>query len=132
MLNKEMPDTIVVDDVLLKMLIVDNVFVKLMNFPNIGDKINGHSHTFDHITLLATGACVMTHRHSSGTTEKNNEAPHLIVTPRGIEHQFIATKPNTTMYCIHAIRDGDGVDDVAPQDISLDKAKELLSKFSVV
>jgi quercetin dioxygenase-like cupin family protein len=105
--------------------IVDNVFVKLHLFVNVGDTHDGHTHVFDHITLLASGAVTM--KHDNG--EKDYSAPYLIVTPKGIRHQFIAKEPNTVFCCIHAIRDGDGVDDVASQDISLEQAWELLSKY---
>lgn len=107
--------------------IVDNVFVKLHLFVNVGDTHDGHTHVFDHITLLASGAVTM--KHDNG--EKDYSAPYLIVTPKGIRHQFIAKEPNTVFCCIHAIRDGDGVDDVASQDISPEQAWELLSKYPV-
>jgi len=108
--------------------IVDNVFVKMFSLDNIGDSTQGHAHYFDHITLLATGAVTM--KHDNGVGEFT--APHLIVTPKGIAHEFIATHPNTTLCCIHAIRDGDGVDDVAPQDITQKEANELMSKFPLI
>ncbi len=106
--------------------IVDNIFVKLHYFLNIGDTHEGHTHTFDHITLLANGSVNMVH-------DKGNaiyKAPHLIVTPKGIKHQFTALEPNTVFCCIHAIRDGDGVDDVASQDITPEQAFELMKTYS--
>jgi quercetin dioxygenase-like cupin family protein len=105
--------------------IVDNVLVKLHHFLRVGDTHQGHAHTFDHITLLASGAVRMVH--DNGETEY--KAPHLIVTPKGITHQFTALEPNTVFCCVHAIRDGDGVDDVASQDITPEKAFELLTEF---
>ena len=107
--------------------IADNVFVKMMSFPSIGDTHEGHSHTFDHITLLATGSVLM--KHDKG--ENTFTAPHLIVTPKGIKHQFIATQPDTLLCCVHAIREGSGVDDVAPQDISLKSALVLLDRHKL-
>jgi len=110
------------------MKIVDNVFVKLHTFRKVGDTHEGHVHTFDHITLLASGAVIM--KHDNG--EKNYSAPYLIVTPKGIKHQFIATEPNTVFCCIHAIRDGDGVDDIASPNITEEQAGKFLSQFPVV
>lgn len=89
--------------------IVNNVLVKLHNFINKGDTHEGHAHEFDHITLLAAGAVTM--EHDNG--KQDFIAPHLIVTPKGIKHQFIALEPNTVFCCIHAILDDNGVDDVA-------------------
>lgn len=107
--------------------IADNVFVKMMSFPNVGDTHEGHSHTFDHITLLASGSVKMVHDKG----EAEFKAPHLIVTPKGIKHQFIATEQNTLLCCIHAIREGSGVDDVAPQNISLESALVLLNRHKL-
>lgn len=105
--------------------IVDNVFVKVHVLAHNGDTHQGHSHVFDHITLLATGKVLM--KHDNG--EQEFTAPHLIVTPKNIVHQFIALEPNTMFCCIHAIRDGSDVDDVASQNISAEEAWNLLSKY---
>lgn len=105
--------------------LVDNVFVKMHRFINAGDTHEGHAHVFDHITLLATGKVLM--KHDKG--EQEFTAPHLIVTPKGITHQFTALEPGTVFCCIHAIRDGSTVDDVASQDITPEQAFELLTKY---
>ena len=105
--------------------LVDNVFVKMHQFLNAGDTHDGHAHQFDHITLLATGSVTM--KHDNG--EQDFKAPPLIVTPKGIGHQFIAKEPNTIFCCIHAIRDGSTVDDVASQDITPEQAFELLTQY---
>lgn len=105
--------------------IVDNVFVKQHFFINVGDTHEGHAHVFDHITLLVTGKVLM--KHDNG--EQEFTAPHIIVTPKGIVHQFIALEPKTSFYCIHAVRDGDGVDDIASSNITEDDARLLLGKY---
>ena len=108
--------------------IVDNVFVKMMHLPAIGDTHGGHAHVFDHITLLATGSVDMVS--DKGTNQFT--APQLIVTPKGISHEFIATTNDVLLCCIHAIRDGSTVDDVAEQTITPEQARELLSKFPLI
>jgi quercetin dioxygenase-like cupin family protein len=110
------------------MQIAANVFVKMYTMESVGDKIEGHSHTFDHITLLATGSVVMKARGQ----EKTHVAPKLLITPLGIAHEFVSLEPNTTLCCIHAIREGDGIDDVAPQDITRDVAMHLFNKHTIV
>jgi len=107
--------------------IVDNVFVKIHHFVRIGDTHQGHAHTFDHITLLSSGSVKMVHDNG----EEEYKAPHLIVTPKGVTHQFTALEPNTVFCCVHAIRDGDGIDDVASPDITREQAVELLTKYSL-
>ncbi len=91
--------------------IVDNVFVKLHHFINVGDTHEGHAHVFDHITLLAAGRVLM--KHDKG--EQEFSAPHLIVTPKGVVHQFVALEPNTMFCCIHALRDEGG--EIIPPDV---------------
>lgn len=107
--------------------IVDNVFVKMHHFVRVGDTHQGHAHTFDHITLLSSGAVKMVHDNG----EQEYKAPHLIVTPKGVKHQFTALEPNTVFCCVHAIRDGDGVNDVASQDITPEEAFDLMTKYSL-
>jgi len=104
--------------------IVDNVFVKMHLFNNVGDTHEGHTHAFDHITLLSYGSVKMVHDNG----EAEYKAPHLIVTPKGIKHQFTALEPNTVFCCIHAIREKDELDGIASPDISLEQACELLGK----
>jgi quercetin dioxygenase-like cupin family protein len=102
--------------------IVDNVFVKMHLFNNAGDTHEGHIHAFDHITLLASGSVKMVHDNG----EAEYKAPHLIVTPKGIKHQFTALEPNTVFACIHAIREKDELDGIASPDISIEQAWELM------
>ena len=108
--------------------IVDNVFVRMFHLEYFGDIVHGHAHTFDHITLLARGSVSM----EANGVEKQYTAPTLIVTPKGVTHKFTALSIGTTLCCIHAIRDGDGVDDIAPPDITPEQAQELGLQFPMV
>lgn len=112
-------------DVVHDLKIVDNVFVKMMVCKDIGMEIVGHAHTFDHITLLSSGAVDMVARGSVA----RYTAPMLIVTPKGVVHRFVAVAPNTVLCCIHAIRDGDEMEDVAPPNITNDEAQKLIDQF---
>jgi quercetin dioxygenase-like cupin family protein len=103
----------------------DNVWVKMMYLLNQGDQIQGHAHTFDHITLLARGSVRMEHDLGS----KEYKAPFLIITPKGIVHKFTALESRSLLCCIHAIRDGDEVDDIAPQNITTEEAERLMFKY---
>jgi hypothetical protein len=108
--------------------IVDNVFVKMMGAEFVGDKIVGHAHTFDHITLLAKGRVLM----RAKGEEKEHSAPKLIVTPKGIAHEFEALENNCLLCCIHAVRDGDTEEDIAPQNITEEQAKLFLEQFPLL
>ena len=108
-----------------QVLIVDNVFVKMMHLLNSGDTVEGHAHTFNHITLLSSGSVLMEHDNGSNTFK----APQIIVTPKGITHKFTALEGNTLICCVHAIRDGDGEDDVAHPDITINEARQLINEY---
>lgn len=107
--------------------IADNVFVKMMEMYYKGDIIDGHAHVFDHITLLAKGRVLM----KANGEEHEHEAPALIVTPKGIVHQFEALEHGTLLCCVHAVRNGDGVDDIAPQNISEEEATAMTFEHSL-
>lgn len=87
---------------------VSNVFVKQMRFVNAGDMEHGHSHCFDHLTLLASGRIRLT---ALGKSD-DFVAPHHIFIKAGVEHELLALEDNTTVHCIHAIRDGERVEDI--------------------
>jgi len=108
--------------------IVDNVFVKMIPLNGIGHKVQGHAHAFDHITLLSNGSVRM--KHANG--ESVFTAPALIVTKKGTMHEFTSLEDFSLLCCIHAIRDGDDVDDIADANIDEEKARELTAVFSLL
>lgn len=79
-----------------------------MVFKSTGDTEFGHTHQFDHLTLLATGSLkVMV---DGVVTEF--KAPHMIYIRKDKHHELVALEDGTVAYCIHALRDGDGVGDI--------------------
>ena len=87
---------------------VANLFSRQMTFKEAGDTEMGHSHQFDHLTLLASGSLQVT---VDGNVTMF-KAPHMIYIHKDKNHQLVALEPNTVVYCIHALRDGNGVDDI--------------------
>jgi quercetin dioxygenase-like cupin family protein len=63
---------------------------------------------------------------------KEYKAPFLIITPKGIVHKFTALEDQCLLCCIHAIRDGDDVDDIAPQDITPEQVQEFFEKYPLI
>jgi hypothetical protein len=112
--------------------IVDNVFVKMIPLNGIGDKVEGHAHVFDHITLLSVGSVKMKTVCEQKKTENDYTAPALIITPKGVVHEFTSLTENSLLCCIHAIRDGDGVDDIADPKIEEHEVMQLLNQFSLL
>jgi len=108
---------------------VSNVFIKQMTFVKAGDIEHGHTHCFDHVTLLSVGRL----RLEALGTSTDFTAPQHIFIKAGVRHQLIALEDNTVAHCIHALRDGDRVEDIIDpaslpvymQDMAPDGVKPL-------
>jgi quercetin dioxygenase-like cupin family protein len=87
---------------------VANMFCRQMHFRKSGSVECGHKHAHDHLTLLAAGSMRVTVEGQS--TEFT--APHMIYIHADKQHELVALEDNTVAYCIHALRTGDGVDDI--------------------
>jgi len=101
---------------------VSNVFIKQMTFVKAGDMEQGHSHTFDHVTLLASGKIRLT------ALGKFTDfiAPHHIFIKAGVNHELLALEDNTVVHCIHALRDGERVEDIIdPASVPLHVGREF-------
>jgi hypothetical protein len=87
---------------------VANLFSRMMHFKNAGDTEHTHTHSFDHLTLLASGSvkCLVNNK------ESIFKAPHMIYIKKDEEHCFTALEDNTVAYCIHAMRIGEKVEDI--------------------
>lgn len=97
-----------------KISVVANTWVKQMYFAKAGDINKGHIHTFDHQTLLGKGKIKVTVNNK--VTEFS--APTIIFIRAGFMHEIEALEDDTICYCIHAIRDGERVEDIVdPEDI---------------
>lgn len=79
---------------------VANLFSRMMHFEKAGDTEAGHTHAFDHLTLLATGSLQVI---IDGQTSEFI-APHMIYIRKDKHHTLIAREDNTVAYCIHALR----------------------------
>jgi quercetin dioxygenase-like cupin family protein len=87
---------------------VANLFSRQMHFEKAGDMEKGHTHPFDHLTLLAAGSLKVT----VDNKETIFKAPHMIYIHKDKVHELVALEDDTIAYCIHALRDGNGVDDI--------------------
>lgn len=82
---------------------VANLYSRMMYFAKAGDIEVGHTHQFDHLTLLAKGKLRVT---VEGVTSEFT-APHMIYIHKDKHHELVALVDNTVAYCIHALRDKD-------------------------
>lgn len=80
---------------------VANLYSRMMHFEKAGDIEIGHTHQFDHLTLLAKGKLQVT---VDGNMSEFT-APHMIYIHKDKVHELVAMTDNTVAYCIHALRD---------------------------
>ena len=80
---------------------VANIFSRMMHFEKAGDTELGHTHQFDHLTLLAKGKLKVT---VDGAVSEFT-APHMIYIHKDKVHELEALTDGTVAYCIHALRD---------------------------
>lgn len=83
---------------------VANLYSRMMHFRNAGDTEVGHTHQFDHLTLLAKGRLRVT---VEGKTT-DFTAPQMIYIHADKVHEIVALTDETVAYCIHALRTNEG------------------------
>jgi len=80
---------------------VANLWSRMMLFRTAGDTEQGHSHPFDHLTLLAKGSMRVT----VNGVATNFSAPHMVYIQKDKTHELVALENETLAFCIHALRD---------------------------
>jgi len=93
------------DSVEIKMC--DGIFVKSMMIHAKGTVVPQHSHTYDHLSMLARGAVRIW---KDGVLWGDFEAPTGIRIDAHTKHKFLSLEDDTLIYCIHNIRDAEQVD----------------------
>lgn len=83
----------------IKLGFVHNLFSRMMHFKKAGDIEQGHTHQFDHLTLLAKGSL----RVSINGIQTTFVAPHMIFIRKDKMHELTALEDDTLAYCIHAV-----------------------------
>lgn len=89
---------------------VANLFARMMHFVDVGDIEHGHTHNFDHLTLLAKGKLRVT----VDGKATDFTAPQMIYIKADKNHELVALEADTLAYCIHALRTPDGSDILDP------------------
>jgi quercetin dioxygenase-like cupin family protein len=108
---------------------VANMFVRQMHFKESGHTEQGHEHSFDHLTLLATGKLLV----EVGEETTIFTAPTMIYIKKDVTHKLTALEPNTVAYCIHGLRDLNVSEDIispemVPNGVDVSKMMNQLRK----
>lgn len=97
-----------------------NVFIRPIALAKAGEKMDGHTHNFDHTTIVFTGAVRVVKRRptnqmdASGrpimvvVSEKNLKAPASILIEANAHHEITAIENNSVLWCVYSHRDPQG------------------------
>jgi len=95
----------------IKIMCVSNVYSRMMHFKNKGDVEIGHTHTFDHGTLVSSGSVLyeVLDGHDGNTLHSREVvAPNFIFVDKDKFHRITALENETICACIHALKTNDG------------------------
>lgn len=84
---------------------VGNIWVRQNYMEKAGDKVGGHIHLFDHVSLLAKGSVSVKIDNKEPVVFK---APTFIVIRKDRRHEITALEDDTSWYCVFAARDLNG------------------------
>jgi hypothetical protein len=76
----------------------DDVFVKSMHIKHAGILVPQHSHSYDHLSMLARGSVRVW---KDDVLMGEFKAPHGINIEANCKHRFLSLEPDTIIYCIH-------------------------------
>lgn len=90
-------------------LVSGNIYIRPNTLDDIGDKIHGHKHNFDHTTIVLSGAVHVVRTLADGTTQEDVfTAPDSFLVLAGVEHEITAVRQDTTFWCVYSHRDPQG------------------------
>ena len=86
-----------------------NVWIRQKHFQVVGEEIGGHTHKYDHVSLLAKGKVRIRVEQEDGTDKiKEFEAPTFLVIKADRVHNVTALTDDVLWYCVFANRDING------------------------
>jgi len=110
-----------------KISCVHNLFTRMMHFANAGDTEIGHTHQFDHATLVAHGSVLVRCRGK----ETVFKAPHLIWIAAELRHELVAQEDGTVCVCLHTVESAHmGGEIVSPDMIPAGAEESFASRTS--
>jgi len=90
-------------------LIAGNVFIRPNALPRVGDKVQGHRHNFDHVTMIVKGAVhIRAVKPDGAVIERDFSAGQFCLIKAEVEHEITATADDTLFHCIYAHRTPQG------------------------
>lgn len=97
----------------IKIAHIHNLFTRMMHFANAGDIELGHTHQFDHATLVAHGSVLVRCRGKDTVFT----APQLIWIAADLEHELVAQEADTVCVCLHTTESSKLGYDIVSEDM---------------
>ena len=86
-----------------------NVFIRPNKLAKAGDRTDGHTHNFDHTTILFKGSFRITARLPNGTeVVREAQAPAHFLIRAEVSHEIVATADDTEYWCVYSHRTPQG------------------------
>jgi hypothetical protein len=86
-----------------------NVFIRPNVLENAGEYIDGHTHNFDHTSIVFTGAVRVTQKTPDGNefTQEFHAPAHFLV-KANYSHLIEALEDKTVVWCVYSHRNAQG------------------------
>lgn len=86
-----------------------NIFIRPTTFAAVGDKTQGHTHNFDHTTIVYSGAVHVRAVTPDGRViERDFRAPAHFLVLAEVKHEITALEAGSTFWCVYAHREPNG------------------------
>lgn len=93
-----------------------NIFIRPMSLHQVGESIDGHTHNFDHTTVVFSGAVRIEATLLDGSQivrefkspRWDYGGPSHALIKADVTHKLIATEPNTILWCVYSHRNAQG------------------------
>ena len=86
-----------------------NVFIRPNTLEAVGDVVEGHTHHFDHTTIVFRGAIHVKAKLPTGAViERDFHAPSHCLIKAEVMHEITALEPNTEFWCVYSHRTPQG------------------------
>lgn len=86
-----------------------NIFIRPMKFAKAGEKRPGHTHNFDHTTIVFKGAVKVRATLPDGRQiERDFAAPSHFLVKAEVVHEITALADDTEAWCVYAHRNAQG------------------------
>lgn len=109
-----------------------NLYIRKMKFANAGDYMEGHQHTFDHVTTIFKGKVLVVYKSAKDGVigarvvsapdhaKQSVRGEGYVTIKKDVHHLIIALEPNTEAWCMFAHRDhhGEVVQDFRGEDFA--------------